>query len=277
MKPIRVIFSDLDGTLFYGGPGKTQMTKENEEAIKRWTSLGHRFVIATGRPSSIRTELMQRYPIDCDILACNGAKVIFNHEVLWSKEIGPDYIQEIMDICEPYGESVDFALDMDWIEWVVLRRHGLIEENYGGAIFNTTVQQYIDVPREMYPNKIFMVCENQKVKQELMTLLTKRFEGRLEVTSSGQDNIELCCLGVGKDIALKEILQRLDLEETQAAAIGDEINDLGMLKCIPYGFAMNSARDEIKNQVSYTIDSVHELIDWCIVHNNEKKHSAYDK
>ena len=50
-----------------------------------------------------------------------------------------------------------------------------------------------------------------------------------------------------------------------------------MLKCIPYGFAMNSAREEIKNQVSYTIDSVHELIDWCIVHNNEKKHSAYDK
>lgn len=267
MDKIRIIFSDLDGTLFYGGPGKTQMTKENEEAIKRWTASGNRFVIATGRPSSIRTELIERYSIDCDILACNGAKVILNNEVLWSKEIGPEMIREIMQICEPYGETVDFALDMDWIEWVVLHRHGLIEENYGGAVFNTTVQQYISVPRDMYPNKIFVVCENQIVKQELLTTMKKRFEGRLEVTSSGHDNIEIGCLGVGKDIAVDEILKRLNLKKNQAAAIGDEINDLAMLKCIPYGFAMSSAREEIKRQVPYSITSVHELIEWCMKHN----------
>ena len=271
-KKIKILFSDLDGTLFHGGPAKTVMTKENEEAIQRWTSLGNRFVIATGRPSNIRNELMERHQIECDILACNGAKVILDSEVLWSKEVEPDYIREIMAICQPYKENVDFALDMDWDEWVVLRRHGLIEENYRGAVFNTTVEQYLAKPREMYPNKIFMVCADHKTKCELMEILQNRFKGRLEVTSSAHDNIELGCLGIGKDIALKEILERLNLDVTQAAAVGDEVNDLRMLKCIPYGFAMKSAREEIRKQVNYEIESVHDLIDWCIEHN--KQHSS---
>lgn len=266
---ISIIFSDLDGTLFHEGPAKCTMTPENEEAIRRWTALGNRFVIATGRPSSIRDELIERHQIECDILACNGAKVILNNQLLWSKEVGPQQIREIMEICQPYGDQVDFALDMDWIEWVVLRRHGLVEENYGGAVFNTTVEQYLDVPREMYPNKIFMVCANQEVKQKLMAILTERFKGRLEVTSSGQDNIELGCLGVGKDLAVKEILKRLNLKETQAVAIGDEANDISMLRCIPFGFVMSSAREEIKQQVPREMESVHQLIDWCIEYNAE--------
>lgn len=267
MKPIRVIFSDLDGTLFEGGPEKCAMTKENEDAIKRWTALGHRFVLATGRPSSIQKDVMKRHGIECDILACNGAKVIVNQKVLWSHEIGAELIREIMEICEPFQEMVDFALDMDWHEWVVLHRHGLVEENYGGAVFNTTVEQYIRVPRKMYPNKIFVVCASMDVKLQLMAIFQERFAGRLSITSSSQDNIELGCLGVAKDQAVKEILRCFDLDDTQAAAIGDEVNDLSMLQGIPYGFAMASAREEIRKQVPYVIGSVHELIDWCIEHN----------
>ena len=50
-------------------------------------------------------------------------------------------------------------------------------------------------------------------------------------------------------VALLEILKQMNLNVTQAAAIGDEVNDLTMLKCIPYGFVMSSARDEIKKEV----------------------------
>lgn len=268
-KPIKVIFSDLDGTLFYGGPALCTMTQENEDAIHRWTQQGNRFIIATGRPSSIRDELVERHHLKCDILACNGAKVILNDQVLWSHEVGPQEIKEIMTICEPYGNQVDFALDMDWIEWVVYRRHGLVEQKYPDSVYGTTVDQYICKKRDMYPNKIYMVCANQTVKEELMIKLKEHFSGRLDVTSSAADNIELGCLGISKDKAVLELLDRLGLDVEQAAAIGDEVNDLTMLNCIPYGFAMASAREEIRKQVPYTIGSVHELIDWCFEHNQK--------
>ncbi len=266
-KPIQVIFSDLDGTLFYGGPALCTMTKENEDAIVRWTEAGNRFIIATGRPASIKDELVERHHIQCDILACNGAKVILNDQLLWSKEVGPQETREIMEICEPYGNLVDFALDMDWIEWVVYHRGGLVEKKYPDANYNTTVEQYLSKERDMYANKIYMICANQEVKSELMEKLSVHFEGRLAVTSSATDNIELGCPGVSKDVALLEILKQMNLDVTQAAAIGDEVNDLTMLKCIPYGFVMSSARDEIRKEVPREIESVAGLIDWCLAYN----------
>ena len=119
----------------------------------------------------------------------------------------------------------------------------------------------------MYANKIYMVCANQEVKTELMEQLSHHFEGRLAVTSSAPDNIELGCLGVGKDVAVLEMLKRMNLDTKQAVAIGDEVNDLTMLKCIPYGFVMSSARDEIKKEIPRQIESVAKLIDWCLEYN----------
>ena len=266
-KPIQVIFSDLDGTLFHEGPALCTMTQENEDAIHRWTKAGNRFIIATGRPAGIKDELVERLHIQCDILACIGAKEILDDQLLWSKEVTPQQTREIMEICEPYGDQVDFALDMDWIEWVVYRRGGLVEKKYPDANYNTTVEQYLSIDRDMYANKIYMVCANQRVKSELMNKLSAHFEGRLAVTSSAPDNIELGCLGGGKDNAVLEILKRMNLDVTQAAAIGDEVNDLTMLKCIPYGFVMSSARDEIKKEVPKQIESVAKLIDWCLEYN----------
>ena len=75
-KPIRLIASDLDGTLYYGARELGKMTPANRDAIVRWTEAGHRFLIATGRRACTRAEIIREYAIDCDIIACNGAKVI---------------------------------------------------------------------------------------------------------------------------------------------------------------------------------------------------------
>ena len=47
-KPIRLIASDLDGTLYYGARELGKMTPANRDAIVRWTEAGHRFLFATG-------------------------------------------------------------------------------------------------------------------------------------------------------------------------------------------------------------------------------------
>ena len=164
---------------------------------------------------------------------------------------------------------------MDWIEWVVLRRNGLVEQKHSDDIFNTTVKQYLSKERDMYANKIYMLCASQSVKSELMEKLTDHFKGRLSVTSSGYDNIELMCPGIAKDRAVLTLLEKLNLDVDQAAAIGDEVNDLTMLKCIPYGFVMSSAREEIRKQIPREMNSVADLIDWCLAYNEkaEKKYT----
>ena len=57
-KPIRLIASDLDGTLYYGARELGKMTLANRDAIVRWTEAGHRFLIATGRRACTRAEII---------------------------------------------------------------------------------------------------------------------------------------------------------------------------------------------------------------------------
>ena len=81
-KPIRLLASDLDGTLYDDLQHPGQISAMNQAAIRRWTEAGNRFLIATGRRACTKQEIFKNYQIDCDILACNGAKVIVDKEVV---------------------------------------------------------------------------------------------------------------------------------------------------------------------------------------------------
>ncbi|MFQ8581565.1 MAG: HAD family hydrolase [Holdemania massiliensis] len=68
-KPIRLLASDLDGTLYDDLQHPGQISAANQAAIRRWTEAGNRFLIATG-DAPAKQEIFKNYQIDCDILAC---------------------------------------------------------------------------------------------------------------------------------------------------------------------------------------------------------------
>ena len=156
-QPIRLIASDLDGTLYYGAREVGKMTQTNRDAIARWTQAGNRFLVATGRRACTREEIMREYALDCDIIACNGAKVILNGELLWSREILPPELNELCALCDPYRDELDFVLDIDITERITYKAHSLIEQLYPLDLYRRQVREYLSQPQTDYPNKIFMV------------------------------------------------------------------------------------------------------------------------
>ena len=266
-KPIRLIASDLDGTLYHGAQELGKMTPANRDAIIRWKDAGNRFLIATGRRACTREEIIREYAVDCDIIACNGAKVILNDQLLWSREVMPPELNELCDLCEPFRDELDFVLDIDITERITYQADSLIQKRFPEDLYLRQVRDYLNQPQTAYPNKIFMILADPARLPFFLDYFGKHFQGRLAVTSSGPDLVEMSCAGCSKGAALLEILDRLGLDRKQAAAIGDEQNDLDMLQSIPYGFAMNSARSAIKAQVPYSVDSVHDLIDACLRYN----------
>ena len=243
------------------------MTPANRDAIIRWKDAGNRFLIATGRRACTREEIIRDYAVDCDIIACNGAKVILNDQLLWSREVMPPELNELCDLCEPFRDELDFVLDIDITERITYQADSLIQKRFPEDRYLRQVRDYLNQPQTAYPNKIFMILADPARLPFFLDYFGKHFQGRLAVTSSGPDLVEMSCAGCSKGAALLEILDRLGLDRKQAAAIGDEQNDLDMLQSIPYGFAMNSARPAIKAQVPYSVDSVHDLIDACLRYN----------
>ena len=143
----------------------------------------------------------------------------------------------------------------------------MIQQRFPDDLYLQQVRDYLASGQTDYPNKIFMVLKDSVRQAFFLDYFSQHFKGRLAVTSSGLDLVEMSCEGCSKGRALLTILDRLGLDADQAAAIGDEQNDLDMLLSIPYGFVMSSARPAIKEQVPYTMDSVSDLIDACLAYN----------
>ena len=83
-----LIITDVDGTLLREKDG---ISKENLEAIKRFTDKGGRFTVSTGRTIELSKKLLEGVPINAPSVHINGG---YFYE--WQKEeiIEPHYISK---------------------------------------------------------------------------------------------------------------------------------------------------------------------------------------
>ena len=99
-------------------------------------------------------------------------------------------------------------------------------------------------------------CEEKavllKIEKELKELIPD-----IETTSSVPHMLEIGNKNAGKGGTLRHLLEMLHISPEEAMAFGDADNDLGMLKAVKYGIAMENAVEICKN-ASYEITFTNE-------------------
>lgn len=79
-----------------------------------------------------------------------------------------------------------------------------------------------------------------------------------------------------KDVKLKELAEELNLKPYEIGAIGDDLNDYGMLKFVGRSFTPKDGVDEIKEIVNTVLSrdgghgAVREMIDMLVRENDQK-------
>jgi len=78
--------------------------------------------------------------------------------------------------------------------------------------------------------------------------------GDVEVGYSGYA-IHLVPKGVNKGVAVKYILDRLNIDPSQAAGVGDSIMDVEIMRQVGYSVAVGNADEELKRACSIILKS----------------------
>jgi Cof subfamily protein (haloacid dehalogenase superfamily) len=81
--------------------------------------------------------------------------------------------------------------------------------------------------------------------------LERIFAGKLYVTQSSFDILEFLHPEVSKDNALKTIATDLGIAPAEIVAIGDNHNDIDMIRYAGLGVAMGNAHEEVKAAADY--------------------------
>lgn len=242
---IKLVAIDLDGTLLRDN--KT-ISKRNKKVLAEAKQRGVKIVICTGRPlSAIEHILWDLHLFDNEdySITFNGGLVQRNQsgEILGKISFSFAEVNRLVEIVQNHNLPIDILSDdtvlqlsseeKSWYEQAnpyLTFLKVTTEELKEYSIFNKAVSAFI-------PERID--CELNNLKKELGL--------DFELVKSRDMLLEFLPKGVSKAYGLKILTKKLKLTFAEVMAIGDEENDLSMIKVAGLGVAMANAVQKIKN------------------------------
>lgn len=254
----KVIAVDMDGTLL---DDDKHISDYNLTMISKAVDLGIKFVIASGRiPAGLKfyeATVSKNQPMIC----CNGAIILDeNKNNIYTNSIEKNSALKVIDVLREqkdtyyhfysegtvYGEQFGFAIESVYNFNRKSDRDLRMEIRLIGD-----AKEYIkNIDKDI--NKIVVQDKDLQYLNELRKKLDS-IPG-VETTKSNIDNIEICGKNVNKGNGLKILAAHYDISLDECIAIGNDENDISMIKCAGLGVAVKNSRDYIKEFADYVTE-----------------------
>lgn len=246
---IKLIVSDLDGTLFNSNKEHYEVSAKLIEEIHKFENKGKIFTIATGRPQETSLDVIKKLGITVPYIVYNGAKIIDKdgneiYSDTFSLKIWVPFLEKIQQI----GASVIFSFDGQ----AFCFEH--TEEVSGYEKKEITKCQVIDrlllLDSEFEINKILIIGNVEKLK-EYWHELDESLKSKFRYVISETNYMEILAKGVSKGSALKRLKMLLGIGDEEVVTIGNYMNDKELLEEAHIGVAVANAAEELKSIANF--------------------------
>ncbi len=256
---IKLIVSDMDGTLLNSSKEITQKTKS---VIKFASSMGIDFTIATGRMYSAAAIFARQLEVKYPIIACNGA-LIKNHNTnkkIYEKSIDPVTAIKLYEVLEEcnlyyhmYTENKFFTKELKYTSLSYWNNNKTAKKE--DFIDIEVVEDFYKVLKSDYNILKFVTIEDEKPEKLLKAknILENIYD--LELSQSWHNNLEIMSAGISKGNALKILAEEIDISLNEILTIGDQENDISMIVEAGVGVAMGNALPKVKNYANFVTSS----------------------
>lgn len=255
MTKIKAVFSDIDGTLINSNHVITEKTKL---AVQKATRLGVPFVLVSARMPSGILPLQQELEIDSPIICYSGSLVIDcrSNTTIFSKGLPQENVVDIYEAVKSKFSNIHISIYShdQWVvenpqdKWVVQE-----QDIIGSQPTQANLKTFINTNPEIH--KILCMGPTEEI-EELEGAL-KKDNAALSIYKSKDTYLEIMSGDASKSKAIQQIISYYGFKKEEIMAIGDNFNDIDMLKFAGLGIAMGNAPDEVKkyaNQVTSSND-----------------------
>jgi Cof subfamily protein (haloacid dehalogenase superfamily) len=247
LKP-KAVFSDIDGTLLNS---EHQITSETKKAIIKVVNNNVPFVLVSARMPSGILHLQKTLSIDSPIICYSGALVLGPDDnkgqktIIASNGLPQAEAKSIFTLVNTLYPTVNFSL-YSHDQWVVSESASkwVLQEKY---ITNVTPTQ-CRFPSFFEENHDIHKClcmGEPEIINQLESTLKNKFSN-LTIYKSKDTYLEIMSGNASKSNAIKKLKNLYHITNQEIMAIGDNFNDMDMLKYAGLGVAMGNAPDEVK-------------------------------
>lgn len=258
----KILFTDMDGTLLKSD--KT-VSEENQRAIGRLLAAGHLLAVATGRSVPSALSVLDRLdPAGAGryLVAFNGAVIYDRRErrVLMERTVALSDVEYLFAEAKRYGIYVQ-----TYNEAHVLAERDCEELQYYMSRTGTTCELHKDVCRALAkaPCKVLLVSLGDR--ERLLRFEEDHREwalGKCTSVFSCPEYLEYGPWDTDKGTGICFVREHLGIALENTCAVGDEQNDIPMLRAAGIGIAMKNAAQEVKAAADYVTqrDNDHDAI-----------------
>ncbi len=244
---IRLAATDLDDTIL--PEGTFDINPEYYEVIRELKKKGIMFAAASGRHSSSIRRLFECVKDDVIILAGNGSCVMHQGRTEIVNALDRDLYLEILDQMRLTGTEM-ILVDNPECVWTDSSREDLFSWVRDG--YHVQLEKRSDLAQVQSPIlKIAMYVEADAAKEA--ALFREKFEGRANIMAAGARWVDVVANGVDKGTGLKKLQSIFNISKEETAAFGDNGNDIGMLELAGESYAVENARQEVKEAAGHVI------------------------
>lgn len=246
----KVIFCDLDGTLL---DDKKQISSINMKYINRAINKGCKFVICSGRSNMSINNFNKIFgfdKIENYAVAFNGAYIYRTdtNEKLVEHLVPSDCAIKAIRLCKKF--NVDIMVYRDELLWFDTPTERIKTYALRNMV-NSKVVEDIEKVANKFVSKVIIIGDKEELKKVEKEVYISGLNEIMTTFFSADILYEFNPLGIDKGTGIKELSQILNINIEETIAIGDNYNDLSMIKTAGLGVCCANGEEEIKISSDY--------------------------
>ena len=263
---IKLIASDLDGTII----GRNNNIFENNlKAINDINNKNIDFVICTGKTYPIVKSMCSKFNASYGIFG-NGNQIINlkTGEEIYKRLLTDEQVYSCIDIAKKHNLHVHVYTNNELIteelKYMDLRNYRLQHDKFYDSFLQITIVHNLEDYLKSTNTEICkLIISSEKdltnVKNNILdvqnvdiTTIRKYGEYKDNIINKEYEYLDISPKGVSKDSALTFLENYLKIDNSEVMAVGDNLNDLDMVKNSGIGVAVANAYTELKDVAKYT-------------------------
>ncbi|SMP41850.1 Cof-type HAD-IIB family hydrolase [Anoxynatronum buryatiense] len=238
---IKLIVSDVDGTLFESG---NQVSAATVKMVHDYQKAGGVFTLATGRLKKAIEPFIQQLHIHFPVIVYNGAQIVdsVTNEVLAAHTLDRELALKALDLLTHF--PLDTIMHVNQVPYVRSHTPAVLEHMEKDGIA-CHCQEDLTPLADQDPTKMLIIGDPSELKQFANELIVSAGYDFGPVYSDW-NYLEILPAGASKGAALEQLVKLKGFDMEEVVAVGDERNDLSMIRAAGTGVAVANANEELK-------------------------------
>ena len=253
MANIRLIASDLDGTLLQNGAQK--LNEETCGLIQNLKDCGIRFMASSGRQFDNLCRLFEPVKEDIYYLCQNGASAYADGSVLFQRLIDEELSRRLITdiVSRPELEVLVSGFACSFVE----EKSEALYRHMSDVVRTKTIRTGDILSTVSGCTKISFFEENGLHDTAYWY---RTYGERLSIAVGGPQWLDMTDRGVNKGTAFVHMLEYLQIDPAETMVFGDNLNDLEILDAAGVAVSVAGGAQPVKQRADLVTDTVEQVI-----------------